>query len=102
MKYRSRVVRSESMYLGPHHSADNDSTAVDRARSYLSKFSGVQRVYQFLLAEAAKNNLEVAGGSQLGAQSYDGPWAVFRSFADANRTTNVGNGDTFTWAVTSG
>jgi len=47
-------------------------------------------------------DLKVAGGSQLGAQSYDGPWAVFRFFADANRTTNAGNGYTFTWAVTSG
>ena len=44
----------------------------------------------------------MAGGSQLGAQSYDGPWAVFRFFADANRTTNAGNGYTFTWSVTSG
>ncbi len=47
-------------------------------------------------------DLKVAGGSQLGAQSYDGPWAVFRFFADANRTTNAGNGYTFTWSVTSG
>jgi type VI secretion system protein ImpL len=47
-------------------------------------------------------DLKVAGGSQLGAQSYDGPWSVFRFFADANRTTNAGNGYTFTWAVTSG
>ncbi len=41
---------------GNPYSADNDSAAVDRTRSYLSKFSGVQRVYQFLLAESAKNN----------------------------------------------
>jgi type VI protein secretion system component VasK len=47
-------------------------------------------------------DLKVAGGSQLGAQSFDGPWAVFRFFADANRNTNAGNGYTFTWLVTSG
>ncbi len=47
-------------------------------------------------------DLKVAGGSQLGAQSFDGPWAVFRFFADANRNTNSGNGYTFSWVVTSG
>lgn len=47
-------------------------------------------------------DLKVAGGSQLGAQMFDGPWAVFRFFADANRNTNAGNGYTFTWLVTSG
>ena len=47
-------------------------------------------------------DLKVAGGSQLGAQSFDGPWAVFRFFADANRNTNAGNGYTFSWVVTSG
>ena len=47
-------------------------------------------------------DLKVAGGSQLGAQSFDGPWAVFRFFADANRNTNAGNGYTFAWVVTSG
>lgn len=39
---------------GNPYSALGDSGTVDRARQYLSRFSGVQRVYQFLLSEAAK------------------------------------------------
>ena len=47
-------------------------------------------------------DLQLAGGSPLGAQSYDGPWSVFRFFADANRTSSAANGYTFAWVVTSG
>ena len=47
---------AQDLQHGNPYSADNDSAAVDRTRSYLSKFSGVQRVYQFLLAESAKKN----------------------------------------------
>ncbi len=37
------------------YSATGDSAAIDRTRVYLSRFSGVERVYQFLLSEAAKH-----------------------------------------------
>jgi type VI secretion system protein ImpL len=53
-------------------------------------------------ARSFRLDLKISGGSQLGAQSFDGPWAVFRFFADANRTTNAGSGYTFAWVVTSG
>jgi len=33
---------------------DNDAAAIGRARSYLSQFAGVERVYQAILADAAK------------------------------------------------
>ena len=35
-------------------SSENDTLAVARARNYLSQFSGAERVYRFMLAEASK------------------------------------------------
>jgi type VI secretion system protein ImpL len=35
-------------------SSENDTLAVQRARNYLSQFSGSERVYRFMLAEASK------------------------------------------------
>lgn len=37
-------------------SSENDTLAVERARRYLKQFGGIDRVYQFMLAEAAKTN----------------------------------------------
>lgn len=37
-------------------SSGNDAAAVTRARHYLAKFAGFERVYQAMLADAAKNN----------------------------------------------
>ena len=36
------------------YSSENDTLAVQRARNYLSQFSGGERVYRFMLAEASK------------------------------------------------
>jgi len=36
------------------YSSENDTLAVARARNYLSQFSGIERVYRFMLAEASK------------------------------------------------
>jgi type VI secretion system protein ImpL len=36
------------------YSTENDTLAVARARNYLSQFSGTERVYRFMLAEASK------------------------------------------------
>ncbi|MGA9056922.1 MAG: ImcF-related family protein [Terriglobia bacterium] len=36
------------------YSSENDTLAVARARNYLSQFSGAERVYRFMLAEASK------------------------------------------------
>ena len=38
------------------YSSENDTLAVERARNYLSQFSGIERVYRFMLAEASKAN----------------------------------------------
>jgi type VI secretion system protein ImpL len=40
----------------------------------------------------------VGGGLPQQAKAYDGPWSVFRFFADADKTT----GNVFSWSVTSG
>jgi type VI secretion system protein ImpL len=47
---------ARDLHNGNPYSSDASGPAVDRSRLYLSKFSGVQRVYQFLLAEGAKKN----------------------------------------------
>jgi len=33
----------------------NDAAAVDRARLHLSKFSGTERIYQFMLSDASRS-----------------------------------------------
>lgn len=45
-----------------------------------------------------KLNLRLAGGTITEAQSYDGPWSVFRFFSQADHATGTG----FEWSVTSG
>lgn len=47
---------SELLKLENPYSSENDTLAVARARNYLSQFSGVERVYRFMLAEASKAN----------------------------------------------
>ncbi len=37
-------------------SSENDAAAIEKARRYLAQFAGVERVYQFMLAEAGKTN----------------------------------------------
>ena len=38
------------------YSSENDTLSVARARNYLSQFSGIERVYRFMLADASKAN----------------------------------------------
>ncbi|HUS08497.1 MAG TPA: ImcF-related family protein, partial [Bryobacteraceae bacterium] len=47
---------SEDLKASNPYSSENDAAAVDRGRRYLSQFSGSERVYQFMLAEASKKN----------------------------------------------
>ena len=47
---------SEQLKLENPYSSENDTLVVARARNYLSQFSGVERVYRFMLAEASKAN----------------------------------------------
>jgi type VI secretion system protein ImpL len=45
---------SEDLPHGNPFSDQNDATAIDRARQHLSKFSGVEQIYQFMLADASR------------------------------------------------
>jgi len=38
------------------HASDNDGSAIERGRRYLAQFAGSERVYQNMLADAAKTN----------------------------------------------
>lgn len=50
---------SEELKYANPFSSENDSLAIERGRHYLSQFAGVERVYQFMLAEANKGNPSV-------------------------------------------
>jgi len=86
----------------PTDQVDEFGVAVNGELAQLKGGASKQFVWPGPGTRSFRLDLKVAGGSQLGAQSYDGPWSVFRFFADANRTTNAGNGYTFAWVVTSG
>ena len=47
---------AEELKLENPYSSENDAAAVDKARRYLAQFAGVERVYRFMLAEAAKTS----------------------------------------------
>src|SRR5262249_44732660 len=47
---------SHDLQNGNPYSSTSDAAAVDRSRQYLARFSGVQRVYQYLLALADKDH----------------------------------------------
>ena len=47
---------ARDLHNGNPYPPDGNADAITRARIYLSKFSGAERVYQFLLAEADKRN----------------------------------------------
>jgi type VI protein secretion system component VasK len=46
--------------------------------------------------------LRLPGGSELPGPEFDGLWAVFRFFADADRTTPSGTGAVFEWRLRQG
>ncbi|MBI4877912.1 MAG: hypothetical protein HY822_25045 [Acidobacteria bacterium] len=50
---------SEDLKISNPYSPENDAASIDRARRYLAQFSGIERVYQFMLAEANRNNPSV-------------------------------------------
>jgi type VI secretion system protein ImpL len=64
---------------------DNDSGSIERARTYLAKFAGEERVYQFMLAEANKANPAInfnakfPGSASVVVDSYDVPGAFSKA-----------------------
>ena len=49
-----------------------------------------------------KLDLKLAGGTPFGVQNREGLWAVFRLFADADRTVHSGAGYDFLWNFRQG
>lgn len=47
---------AEELKVANPFSSENDGQAIEKARRYLAQFAGTERVYQFMLAEAAKTN----------------------------------------------
>ena len=47
---------AEELKVANPFSSENDSLAIERARRYLKQFGGIDRVYQFMLAEAGKSS----------------------------------------------
>ncbi len=50
---------SEDLARGNPFSEQNDSAAIDRARLHLAKFSGIEQIYQFMLADASRRAKKV-------------------------------------------
>ncbi len=75
---------ARDLHNGNPYSAAADASAVDRSRSYLSKFSGIERVYRSLLAEADKGhpptsfNQTFAGTGDAVASTVPVDWAFTR------------------------
>jgi type VI protein secretion system component VasK len=53
-------------------------------------------------ARGFKLSLKLAGGSDMQVQNWDGLWAVFHFFADADKTTPAGSAYTFGWGFRQG
>jgi len=77
---------NELRYANPFP-ASADAAAVSKARSFLRQFAGSERIYQFMLAEAAKNNppiqfnKSVAGSSPYVVETHDVPGAFTKGGA---------------------
>jgi hypothetical protein len=78
---------------------DEFDVTVNGAMSKLK--GGTQHSYTWPGSGARNFTLDlklVGGGLPQQAKTYDGNWAVFKFFADADKTT----GSVFSWSVTSG
>jgi len=77
--YSADLVRSNPF------SEKNDSAAIDRARQHLSKFSGTEQIYQFMLADASRRskkinfNEQFPGSAEIVVNSVDVPGAYTKA-----------------------
>ncbi|MGH9591523.1 MAG: ImcF-related family protein, partial [Bryobacteraceae bacterium] len=75
---------ARDLHNGNPYPEPGDAAAVERGRIYLSKFSGAEWVYQFLLAEAAKRNPSTSfnkkfvGSSDAVTSTVEVAWAYTR------------------------
>jgi type VI secretion system protein ImpL len=77
------VYYAKDLKNGNPFSSTGDNDAVARGRSYLAQFSGIERVYQFMLSQAAKGtvnfNRDVANSSQAVVNGRDIPAAFSKA-----------------------
>jgi type VI secretion system protein ImpL len=76
---------SEDLPHGNPFSEQNDAAAIDRARQHLSKFSGVEQIYQFMLADASRRakkinfNEQFPGSAEVVVNNRDVPGAFTKA-----------------------
>ncbi len=77
------VYYAKDLKNGNPFSSTGDNDAVARGRSYLAQFSGIERVYQFMLSQAAKGtvnfNRDVANSAQAVVNGRDIPAAFSKA-----------------------
>jgi type VI secretion system protein ImpL len=72
---------SEDLLRSNPFSEENDVTAIDRARLHLSKFSGIEQIYQFMLSDASRRakkvnfNEQYPGSAEVVINNLDVPGA---------------------------
>ena len=72
---------SEDLARGNPFSEQNDAAAIDRARLHLSKFSGIEQIYQFMLSDASRRakkinfNEQFPGSAEVVVNNRDVPGA---------------------------
>ena len=76
---------SEDLPHGNPFSDQNDASAIDRARQHLSKFSGAEQIYQFMLADASRRarkinfNEQFPGSAEVVVNNRDVPGAFTKA-----------------------
>jgi len=91
---------SEDLPHGNPFSEQNDAAAIDRARQHLSKFSGMEQIYQFMLADASRRakkinfNEQFPGSAEVVINNRDVPGA-FTKAGWAAMQDNIKRADKF-------
>ncbi|MBN1566679.1 MAG: hypothetical protein JXA73_02455 [Acidobacteria bacterium] len=91
---------AEDLVRGNPFTEKNDIAAVDRARVHLSKFSGIEQIYQFMISDASRRankinfNEQFAGSAQVVINNVDVPGA-FTKAGWAAMQENLAKADKF-------
>lgn len=76
---------AEDLARGNPFSEKNDNTAVDRARTHLSRFSGIEQIYQFMISDASRRakkinfNEQFPGSAEVVVNNIDIPGAFTKA-----------------------
>jgi len=91
---------AEDLVRGNPYSEKSDLAAVDRARLHLSKFSGIEQIYQFMISDASRRvkkinfNEQFPGSAEVVINSMEVPGAFTKAGWAAMRE-NLAKADTF-------